>query len=141
MGKISIKSQDRHFSKLVRQRARWKCECCGKQYEPNSSGLHCSHFFGRASRATRWMQDNAAAHCFYCHQKLGANPVLFRDWIVNRLGEERVNQLQRLHNTPIKLTKQDLADINADLRSQLKEQRLGEDFETPAVILLNVRDI
>ena len=86
------------------------------------------------------MQDNAAAHCFYCHQKLGANPVLFRDWIVNRLGEERVQQLQRLHNTPIKLTKQDLIDINEDLRSQLKEQRLGEDFETPAIILIKVRD-
>ena len=141
MPKISIKSQDRHFSKLVRTRAGWKCECCGKQYLENAQGLHCSHFFGRRSRATRWMQDNAAAHCWSCHQKLGANPVLFNEWIVERLGQERVDELRRLHGTPIKLTQQDLRDINADLRAQAKEQRRGEDFETPAVILQAIEGV
>mgnify|MGYP003134643588 CR=1 FL=1 len=135
MAKIKITSQDKHFSILVRQRARWKCEYCYTQYLPNSAGLHCSHFFGRASKATRWMADNAAAHCFGCHQKLGANPVLFRDWIVERLGKKRVEELQILHNTIVKFNKQDLKDINEDLLAQRKEQKIGEEFETPAVIL------
>ncbi len=76
------------FSKLVRERANWCCEKCGK-YHPEGTrrSLHCSHFFSRRKRSTRWDPRNAAAHCFKCHQELGENPIEFTKWIKAYLGE------------------------------------------------------
>lgn len=126
------------FSKLVRLRAHYRCECCGKQYGPSNTGLHCSHFYGRRSRATRWHALNAAAHCYGCHQRLGSNPVVFAEWIDGHIGSEANADLRLLHSLPVKLSKKDLADIAADLRAQLRDAQPGQQFETPATILLAI---
>lgn len=37
---------------------------------------------------------NAFAHCFFCHQHLGGNPELFRDWALEQLGEGAIQILR-----------------------------------------------
>ena len=72
--------RDKHddiFSKLVRERNDWTCECCGKEFHNNTKGLHCSHFQGRRSVSTRYHPLNALAHCVACHRKLGERPAEF----------------------------------------------------------------
>lgn len=135
MSGIKRDIRDKHFSDLVRRRANWSCEGCGKAYGGPSTALHCSHFFGRRARSTRWHKDNAVAHCFGCHQKFSENPLTFCEWMKERLGEERFEALVRFSNKTAKLSKADLKDIQDDLRAQSKTQQPGEDFETPAVIL------
>ena len=86
---------DQWFSLCVRERAGWKCECCGKDYTPTISentglpgnpGLHCSHYIGRANYAVRFDPYNAVAHCYGCHAKAEGNPHNFMKWTHDRLG-------------------------------------------------------
>ena len=110
--------RDQLFSKLVRCRSNWVCERCGKQYEPNSQGLHASHLFGRRRRSVRWAPDNAAAHCFSCHNFLGENPRIFSRWITEHLGSEKADFLETKANTLVKWSKSDLEDIRKQLKSE-----------------------
>ena len=72
---------DTWFSRCVRERAGWRCESCGKQYNEGDTGLHCSHFIGRGNWAVRFEPLNAFAHCFGCHMKFEGNPNMFVEWV------------------------------------------------------------
>jgi hypothetical protein len=123
---VKIKPADTWFSKCVRERSDWVCECCGKQYEENSQGLHCSHHFSRRHRSVRWCGDNASSHCFSCHQRLGGNPVEFARWIENKLGNGLVQILEDKKNTLVKISKleeKEIADHYKAEYKKLKERR------------------
>ena len=118
------------FSKLVRERADWHCENCGKYFpEGTRQGLHCSHLWSRRNRSIRWEPKAAVAHCFSCHQLLGENPVLFRDWIMAHLGPREFARLQIQANTPRKWTRGEKEDLYQDMKAtyerMLSERRAG----------------
>ena len=117
--KIRIDKRDKVFSELIRLRARWNCEKCGK-YFPKGHGLQASHFFSRRHQATRYDLDNAAAHCFSCHMFLGENPTLFTVWIKKHLGDYRYEALELRHRKIVKRTKKDSEDLYEHLKEQLK---------------------
>lgn len=128
--KVRIDPLDALFSIYIRARAGWKCERCGKFYpEGERQGLDCSHFVGRANKGTRWDDDNAAAHCRGCHGYLGANPVIFVDWILNRLGGQRYAALRARAAKPTKWTANDRALIANDLLAKLAKIEAGETLE------------
>ena len=91
--KIRIRQSDKIFSQFIRTRAGWKCERCYKQYEPPTSGLHCSHFWGSAKESTRFEPDNCAALCYGCHMHFTANPIEHTEYFKIRLGEKRFKTL------------------------------------------------
>lgn len=109
---MKLKPEDVWFSKCVRQRTLWTCECCEKQYEEGSQGLHCSHFFSRTKRSTRWFPLNAAAHCMGCHTFLGGNPYNFNTWMQNHIGEVDYLRLVLLSNEIAKFTPKDRRAIS-----------------------------
>ena len=112
---------DADFSKLVRERADWTCECCGREYpERKGMGLHCSHYWGRRNRATRWYGDNCFAHCFACHQRLGGNPHDFAHWVRGQLGDTRYDELKLRANGVRKYTKADKEDMKKHFKAQLE---------------------
>ena len=109
------------FSKLIRERANWTCERCGKYYpEGLRQGLDCSHFYGRRHRSTRWHPDNAFAHCRGCHQYLGSNPAIFAEFTRAALGDTRYDWLRERHNEIKKYTKAELEEIYQHLKSELE---------------------
>ena len=109
------------FSLLVRERADWTCECCGKEFpERKGAGLHCSHYWGRRNRGTRWNGVNCFAHCFGCHQKLGSNPELFRTWVFKELGELLYDELTLRANAVMKYTPSDRKEMKAHFSAQLE---------------------
>lgn len=109
------------FSKLVRERAGWKCECCGKYYpEGNRMGLHCSHYFGRRYKGTRWHPDNAWSHCYGCHAKFEGDPYMFNKWVTDRLGAGMVEILREKAYAVTKLKPADKADMAKHFRAELK---------------------
>jgi len=112
---------DACFSDLVRERADWTCECCGKEFpERKGSGLHASHYWGRRGRSTRWHGDNVFAHCFGCHQKLGSKPHEFKVWVEAFLGETRYDELTLRANKPRKYSKLDQKEMLAHFKAQLE---------------------
>lgn len=78
------------FSQLVRQRAKNKCEYCGK-----SGTLHCHHgIVHRRYLNTRYVFDNCACLCVNCHRLLGDFPSLNVEWFTDRIGTERMCELE-----------------------------------------------
>ena len=119
------------FSKLIRERAEYKCERCGKYYpEGQRQGLDCSHFYGRRHHSTRWHPDNAFSHCRGCHQYLGSNPAIFDKFARGQLGETRYDWLMRRHNQVTKYSEEDLEDMYQHYKAQLAymERRRKEGF-------------
>ncbi len=115
--KIKRDKRDKIFSDLVRERANWTCEHCGKYFpEGARQGLHCSHLFSRRHRSTRWHPLNAFAHCFSCHKRLGENPVEFTRWAESRLGVHVVESLRARARSIVKWTRNDLEDLYARMK-------------------------
>lgn len=150
--KIRRDKRDILFSILVRERANWTCQVCGKFFpEGVRRGLECSHHFSRRKRSVRWDPSNASAHCMSCHQKLGENPVEFRDWISEELyrryrlsgGHLKMNSplddLSRRANQVVHLKKHHLEELYANLKAShahmLAQRAAGEsgwlEFEDP----------
>ena len=99
MGKIKIDPADRAFSLYIRTRDKWRCKRCGKQYQPPTSALHCSHFMGRGKEATRFDPNNADALCYGCHRYFTAHPALHYEWQVKEKGLDIVKELVIKSNT------------------------------------------
>lgn len=82
---------------------------------------------------------NCAAHCFSCHQKLGANPLEFAAWIQKHIGEEAAESLRVMSTAVTKFSKPELEDIFKNLKAslvQMEAQRKDGDtgrleFESP----------
>ena len=92
------------FSKLIRERDDHTCQRCGNQ--PNPGGLHCSHFWGRKNRATRWSPENCDALCHGCHSHYESRKAgEYRDWMLGRLGEKHYQELQNRAYSNVKCGK------------------------------------
>ena len=102
MPKLKIFPSDSIWSKYIRTRDNWTCQRCDKKYAPPTSALHCSHFWSRGSWSVRFDEDNCQALCYGCHSYLGGNPQEHREFILNKLGQERFDALQTRRNTPLK---------------------------------------
>ena len=96
--RIKIDKADLLFSKYIREKADWTCERCGKLYPPPTTALQASHYFGRANEATRFDEDNVAAHCMGCHMRFTANPHEHTEWVKQKLGPERYKVLVKRSN-------------------------------------------
>ena len=89
------------FSNYIRYRDNWTCQRCKKQYIEKSQGLHCSHFYGRRSWATRIEPCNAMALCFGCHQHVGSFPIDHVKLWELRFTKKEKDYVKELHNVAI----------------------------------------
>lgn len=110
---IKIDPLDRLMSRYIRTNAGWKCERCGKQYQPPTQSLHNSHYYGRRKQSVRFEPDNCDALCYGCHQVFGEHREDWTDrngkrqmgytsWKKEKLGEARFHHLTLQANTPRK---------------------------------------
>lgn len=90
---IKIDLADKYFSLYIRYRDNWTCQRCGGKYEPGSTSIHASHFWGRARESTRFDPVNVCAHCHGCHSFLTANPELHRQWKLEQVGQKEYDLL------------------------------------------------
>lgn len=120
---------DRACSRWIREAYDWTCANCGNQYSKGSQGLHWSHFWSRRHKATRWDPDNACAHCFSCHQRLGGDPVEFSAFIRNHLGDGLFEIVREKAMSTKKWTEWEMADlldhIIRDIRRMERERDKG----------------
>jgi len=97
------KRLDDAWSELIKLKADYKCEYCGK-----STQLNSHHIFSRAKRSTRWDTTNGICLCVAHHigNEFSAHktPLSFSLWLISQRGEEwynilniRSNQISKLH--------------------------------------------
>lgn len=92
---IKIRVTDRKFSEYIRSRDGWVCQRCLKQYEPGSSGLQNSHYWGRVNESTRFEPDNCISLCFGCHRLWGHGDErdMYKEFMIKKLGLDRFKSL------------------------------------------------
>lgn len=119
---MSIKRSpaDAEFSKCIRAAADYKCQKCNKQYDKSSTGLHCSHNFGRRHKTIRWCKDNALSLCFSCHQWFGENPADSGRWLEDFIGSGTVEILREKMRMKFKVNDVYQKDVANHYREQLK---------------------
>lgn len=120
MGGVKRSPADMAFSLCVREAQDWVCECCGKELERGSMGLHCSHIFSRRHRTIRWCKENAQALCFSCHQWYGGNPADSGRWVEEVMGEGAIEILREKRDSKVKVSKLEEKDIAKHYREQHK---------------------
>jgi hypothetical protein len=94
---------DEIFSKQIRERDHWTCQRCFRRFPRGASNLHCSHYWGRSDKATRFDPLNCDALCSECHpiweaDKNGA----YRAFKLRQLGTKAFADLERRARSTIK---------------------------------------
>ena len=122
-GGIKRTKHDKVFSDLVRMRVNYTCEFCGKAYPESNTrmGLHCSHYYGRRHRGTRWHPDNGFCLCAGCHQALGENPEAHTKFVESELGEARLQIIREFAHSAVKLKPEDLDGLYNHMMQEFKK--------------------
>jgi hypothetical protein len=126
---IKRESCDKWFSDVVRAKAGWACEYCGKEFGGPSAGLHCAHIYSRANKSTRWSLDNAVSLCAYHHDFFGKNPVTFADWLSQYFGEGHMEILREKRNGILKTNQQLRKEISDHYRGEYRKMLDNEDYD------------
>lgn len=96
MTRVKIDPADEAFSWYVRLRDKI-CQRCESEVSLNPKGLpnshHASHFQGRGDENTRFDEENVICLCHGCHAYFTARPSEHTAWQVERIGQEKVDEL------------------------------------------------
>jgi len=71
-------------------RSRGRCEGCGSRHV-----LQCAHIISRKYSWTRTNLDNAFCLCASCHRYYTDNPVEFGTFTIDKIGEEKYDELRQ----------------------------------------------
>lgn len=120
-----LKEAQTTFNSFIRGRDKDQpCISCGKPPGPMTelhAGRDAGHYrsVGSASHL-RFNEDNCHAQCVKCNQWKAGNAVDYRIRLIELIGLERVEALER-ENTPHKWTREELIEIRAKYKRKLKE--------------------
>ena len=115
------KTEDIIFSQYIRLRDNYTCQRCGSKHKPNSGGLHCSHYFGRARKSVRWDERNCDSLCYGCHMIWGSKDKEgYREFMIQKLTQKGFDQLTKDANTTRKWTKEEIKELRKHFREKIK---------------------
>ncbi len=119
-----MKEAQQAFNAYIRARDDGKpCISCGAAYVDNVRGgrIDAGHYRSIGScPELRFEPDNCHAQCVTCNRYLSGNAVDYRLGLINRIGLERVERLERQHD-PKKYTIDDLKEIRDKYRAMKRE--------------------
>jgi len=122
---IKREACDKWFSDVVRKKADFICESCGR----NDIGMDCAHIHGRRAKSVRWSLDNAICLCRVCHMNYTSNPVDFTRWLEDYLGTAHLDILNEKRNVLLKTNKQLRREIAKHYRDEFKRMQEDPDYQ------------
>ena len=122
-----IKKLDNLWANIVKEKAGWRCEHCGRK-KSDGWKMEAAHVVGRRYRKTRWgsYTDEAMLHydlcghclCHMCHQNYDEHGPLEDEIIDVTIGRDRKLELQYMANNDV-AKYQDYEEIKSTLEEQL----------------------
>lgn len=122
---IKLEACDTWCSKVVRQKANYTCEYCGKQ----DSRMECCHIHGRRARSVRWSLDNLLCLCSHHHRYFTENPTEFTAWLDEYLGKGHMEMLLEKKNILMPTNKKLRAEIAKHYRLELRKMEQDPSYE------------
>ena len=125
------KSLDRYFSLYIRLRdtdenGYFKCPTCGRVLPFEKAD--CSHYWSRSHKSTRWYEDNCCAECSYDNRMNSSHLDGLGRHLRKKLGEQKFEMLNWLHNQPYKLTEFELAELVKMYQKKIIELKKTKNF-------------
>jgi len=85
------------FSKMIRARddigGCFRCPTCGRTLPIEQADA--GHYITRARKSTMFDEMNVHAQCRHCNRFQEGNHFIYRRWLVNQYGAEKVEALER----------------------------------------------
>lgn len=103
------------WSKAVKVRDGYKCAYCGAK-----DNLESHHIFSRRHAITKYDMDNGVTLCKYHHTMIEKSYDL-KQWLINWVGQDKYNELDRLHYQLKKWTEAEKKAIKESLREFIKQ--------------------
>lgn len=116
-----VKKAQTAFNAFIRARDAGKpCISCDKPLGDEPNTYDSGHFRSVGSAPhMRFVEDNAAGQCKRCNNYLSGNHVEYRKGLIERIGIERVEQLER-DQTIRKYTREGLIELAKHYRDQAR---------------------
>ena len=116
------KTLDKQWSRLVKLRAKEKCEVCGATKE--NVRLNSHHIIGRVNRRTRWDLRNGVCLCVQHHkfgrQSAHEDPVWFNKWLEEHKSKD-YEYIKSIKNDIKKWTPSEKKELIEEHKEKLKE--------------------
>ena len=108
---------DKEIGAIVR--AISSCTKCNRTNPPWR--MNWAHFFSRRNLKLRWHPLNSTCLCCACHRWGHDNPILFRDWVKQYLGDDDFQRLLDANNSTEKFVYPD--DMNEIIEKFIRRGR------------------
>lgn len=93
------------------------CYTCEKRVHYKEANL--GHYISRAYKAVKFHEDNLRFQCVQCNKWKNGEPVVFRENLVDEIGEEAVRKLEKQKDDPHPTKEQMLKSI-AEYKGKIK---------------------
>ena len=95
------------------------CYTCGKvaHYKEMQNG----HFWSRTHLSTRFNEDNCKVQCVGCNIFKKGNYIVYTKRLLKELGEEKFDELERLKNSTVKISKAEYEQMIEHYNQKIKE--------------------
>lgn len=118
------KDLQKEFNKFIRLRDRdLPCISCGRYHQGKWDAGHYRTV--GSSPELRFNEDNCHRQCVPCNRYQHGNAVEYRLGLIERIGLERVEFLERKDHPPLKLTIEEIKDLIKVYRAKCKELENG----------------
>lgn len=119
------KELDEVFAEYIRLRDSngdtFRCISCG-QVKPMSQ-CQCGHYISRAHMATRFDEKNSNGQCVGCNIFKSGNVVEYRFGLIDKYGEEVVNQLEAMRNDQRQIKDPEYKELIQYYKDKVKQMK------------------
>ena len=119
-----LKDLQRVFNEFIRLRDKdLPCISCGRYHEGQ---YHAGHYRSvGACPELRFNEDNVHKQCSACNNHLSGNILEYRLGLIEKIGLERVEFLERQDHPPLKLSVEEIKDLIKVYKAKVKELKHG----------------
>ena len=119
-----LKDLQRVFNEFIRLRdVDLPCISCGRYHQGQ---YHAGHYRSvGACPELRFNEDNAHKQCSACNSHLSGNILEYRLGLIEKIGLERVEFLERKDHPPLKLSVEEIKDLIKVYKAKCKELKHG----------------
>lgn len=117
-----IKKVQKVFNEFIRERDKGKdCISCRK---PLGKRFDAGHYYnGHLHWAVRFDEDNVHGQCIYCNRDMHGNLIYYREGLIDRIGEERVERLDKIARNTQKFNRLELNSIQKEYKRKISDLR------------------
>ena len=119
-----LKDLQRVFNEFIRLRdVNLPCISCGRYH---NGQYHAGHYRSvGACPELRFNEDNTHKQCSACNNHLSGNILEYRLGLIEKIGLERVEFLERKDHPPLKLSVEEIKDLIKAYKAKVKELKRG----------------